>query len=59
MSKSPEDAEERERAELRMLIRQALAEGERLEAQAKALREEIARLKRLRGRRGRSSAVRD
>jgi hypothetical protein len=55
MSKSSEDAEERERAELRMLIGQAFAESERLEAKAKALREEIARLKRLRDRRGRSS----
>jgi hypothetical protein len=55
MSKSHEDAEERERAKLQMLIRQALAEGERLEAEAKALREENERLKRLRDRRGRNS----
>jgi hypothetical protein len=48
MSKSHEDAEERERAILKMLVRQALAESERLEEEAKALREEIARLKRLR-----------
>ncbi len=54
MSKSHEDAEERERAELKILVRQALAESERLEAEAKALREEVARLKRSRDRRGRN-----
>jgi len=58
MSKSLEDAEERECAELRNLIRQAFAESERLEAEAKALRDEIARLRRRRDRRGRSSADR-
>jgi hypothetical protein len=55
MNKSHEDAEERERAELRMLIRQAVAEGERLEAEAKALREENAQLRRSRDRRGRNA----
>jgi hypothetical protein len=55
MSKSHEDAEERERAILKILVRQALAESERLEEEAKALREEIARLKRLRDRRRRNS----
>ena len=55
MSKSHEDAEERERAELKILVRQALAKSERLEAKARALREEVARLKRLRDRRGRNS----
>jgi hypothetical protein len=57
MSKSHEDTEERECAELRMLIRQAVAEGERLEAEAKALREENARLKRLKGRRRNSTST--
>ena len=55
MSKSHEDAEERERAILKILVRQALAESERLEEEAKALREEVARLKRLRDRLERSS----
>jgi hypothetical protein len=36
MSKSQEDAEERERAILKILVRQALAESERLEEEAKA-----------------------
>jgi hypothetical protein len=58
MSKSHEDAEERERAILKILVRQALAESERLEEEAKALREEIARLKRLRDRRRRNSTGR-
>jgi hypothetical protein len=55
MSKSQEDAEERERAILKILVRQALAESERLEEEAKALRQEVARLKRLRDRRRRNS----
>jgi len=58
MSKSHEDAEERERAILKILVRQALAESERLEEEARALREEVARLKRLRGRRRRNSTDR-
>ena len=58
MSKSHEDAEEQERAQLKILVRQALAESERLEEEAKALREEIARLKRLRDRRRRNSTGR-
>jgi hypothetical protein len=58
MSKSHEDAEERERAILKILVRQALAESERLEEEAKALREEVARLKRLRDRRRRNSTGR-
>ena len=58
MSKSHEDAEERERAILKILVRQALAESDRLEEEAKALREEIARLKRLRDRRRRNSTGR-
>jgi hypothetical protein len=58
MSKSHEDAEERERAILKILVRQALAESERLEEEARALREEVARLKRLRGRRRRNSTGR-
>ena len=58
MSKSHEDAEERERTILKILVRQALAESERLEEEAKALREEIARLKRLRDRRRRNSTGR-
>jgi hypothetical protein len=57
MSKSLDDAEEQERAELRILIRQAFAEGERLEAKAKALREELARLKRSRRRRRNSTST--
>jgi len=57
MSKSPEDAEteELERNKLKVLIRQAFAEIERREEQARALREENARLKRLRARAGRHS----
>jgi hypothetical protein len=55
MGKSPEDADDQERAALLILVREAFAESERLEAEAKALREEIARLKRSRDRRGRSS----
>jgi hypothetical protein len=55
MSKSQEDAEERERAILKILVRQALAESERLEEEAKALPQEVARLKRLRDRRRRNS----
>jgi hypothetical protein len=58
MSKSHEDAEERERAILKILVRQALAESERLEEEAKALREEVARLKRSRDRRRRNSTGR-
>ena len=56
MSKSQEDAEERERAILKTLVRQALAESERLEEEAKALREELARLKRMRNRLARKRA---
>jgi hypothetical protein len=48
MTKSPDDAQEQERAELKTLVRQALAERERLQAEARALREENARLRRLR-----------
>jgi len=55
MSKSHEDAEEQERAQLKILVRQALAESERLEEEARALREEVARLKRLRDRFERNS----
>jgi hypothetical protein len=55
MSKSPDDGDEQQRAALRILVRQAFAECERLEAEAKSLREELARLKRLRDRRGRNS----
>jgi small-conductance mechanosensitive channel len=55
MSKSHEDAEEIERAELKILVRQALAKIQRLEEQATALREENARLKRLRARLGQIS----
>jgi hypothetical protein len=57
MSKSPEEAEEQERAELRVLVRQAFAEYERLEAKAKALREELARLKRSKSRRRTSTST--
>jgi len=57
MSKSPEDAEaeERERAKLKVLIKQAFGEIERREQQVRALREENARLKRLNARVGRHS----
>ena len=55
MSKSHQDAEEQERAQLKILVRQALAESERLEEEARALREEVARLKRLRYRLERNS----
>ena len=57
MSKSPEDAEaeELERNKLKVLIRQAFGEIERREEQARALREENARLKRLRDQPGRNS----
>jgi hypothetical protein len=55
MSKSHEDSDERERTELKILVRQALAKSEQLEAEAKALREENARLRRLRDRPGRNS----
>ena len=55
MSKSHQDAEEQERAQLKILVRQALAESERLEEEARALREEVARLKRLRDRLQRNS----
>jgi hypothetical protein len=48
MTKSPDDAQEQERAKLKILVRWALAEGERLKAEARALRKENARLKRLR-----------
>jgi len=47
-SKSRDDADERERAALKTLARLALEENERLKAEGKALREENARLKRLR-----------
>jgi hypothetical protein len=55
MSKSPEDAEaeELERNKLKVLIGQAFAEIERREEQARVLREENARLKRLSARVGR------
>jgi cell shape-determining protein MreC len=56
MGKSPEDADEQERSALKILLRQALAESERLEEKARTLREENARLKRLRARPGRNSA---
>jgi hypothetical protein len=56
MTKSPQDAEERERAELMILARRALEEREHLLAERRALREEIARLKRLRGRSKRNSS---
>ena len=55
MSKSHQDAEEQERAQLKILVRQALAESERLEEEARALREEVGRLKRLRDRLERNS----
>jgi hypothetical protein len=55
MTKSADDAQEQERAELVILVKKALAEGERLEAEANALRKEIARLKRSRDRPGRNS----
>ena len=55
MSKSCHDADERERAALKILARLALEENERLKAEGKALREENARLKRLRDRRSRNS----
>jgi len=55
MSKSRHDAEERERAALKILARLALEENERLKAEGKALREEIARLRRLRDRPKRNS----
>ena len=57
MSKSREDAEaeELERAKLKVLIRQAFREIEWREEQARTLREENARLKRLSTRRGRHS----
>jgi hypothetical protein len=55
MSKSHEDTDERERTELKILVRQALAKSEQLEAEARALREENARLRRLRDRPGRNS----
>ena len=55
MSKSREDADEVERAQLKILIRQALAKSEELEEEARALREEVARLKRLRDRLERNS----
>jgi hypothetical protein len=56
MTKSPQDAEERERAELMILARRALEEREHLLAERRALREEIARLKRLMGRSKRNSS---
>jgi cell shape-determining protein MreC len=55
MSKSPKDPDEQERAALRILVRQALADIERREEEARALREENARLKRLRDQPGRNS----
>jgi hypothetical protein len=55
MGNSSDNAEERERAELRILARQALEERERLLAERRALLEEIARLKRSRDRPGRNS----
>ena len=54
MTNSPEDAVERN--ELELLLRQALEERERLRAEGKALREENARLKRLRYRAKRNSS---
>ena len=54
MTNSPEDAVERN--ELELLLRQALEERERLRAEGKALREENARLKRLRYRPKRNSS---
>jgi hypothetical protein len=58
MSKSPEDteAEELERNELKVLIKQAFGEIERREEQIRVLREENARLKRLSARPGRRSS---
>jgi hypothetical protein len=44
MTKASDDAEERERAELKVMLRQALEERARLEAEHKALRKEKARL---------------
>jgi hypothetical protein len=41
---------------LKILVRQALAESARLEEEAKALREELARLKRIRHRLARKRA---
>jgi hypothetical protein len=55
MTKSTDDAQEQERAELVILVKKALAEGERLEAEANALRKEIARLKRSKVQPGRNS----
>jgi cell shape-determining protein MreC len=55
MSKSQEDGDELERARLKILVRQALAKSEQLEEEARALREENARLRRLMDRRGRNS----
>jgi hypothetical protein len=55
MSKSQEDSDEQERARLKILVRQALAKSEQLEEEARALREENARLRRLRDRRSRNS----
>jgi hypothetical protein len=55
MGNSSDNAEERERAELVVLARQALEERERLLAERRALLQEIARLKRLRDRPGRNS----
>ena len=44
MTKASDDAEQRERAELKVMLRQALEERARLEAEHKALRKEKARL---------------
>jgi hypothetical protein len=53
MSKSRHDADERQRAALKILARLALEENERLKVE---LREENARLKRLRDRSKRNSS---
>jgi hypothetical protein len=44
MTKPSQDAEEQERTELKVLLRQALEERDRLEAEHRALRKEKARL---------------
>jgi hypothetical protein len=56
MSKSRHETDERERAALKILAKLALEENERLKAEGKALREEIARLRRLRNRPKRNSS---
>jgi hypothetical protein len=58
MTNASDDAEERERAELKVMLRQALEERARLEAEHKALRKEKARLlKSLLGRPKRNSSA--